>query len=209
MPIDPRRTPIYHITHIDNLPSILRAGGLHSDATLQLVGSVNNQIGYSNIKQRRMTEYRIACCGNRFVGEFVPFYFCPRSPMLYTVNRGNTGRPQGCQTEILHLVSDVWTGMSLGRVWAVSDGNAGSAYTEFTNSANALDAVNWPIVHSNDWGGSRMHAKASEFLVSDFYPISAITVIGCYNERTAQATRAILMQHGANIPVNVASNWYY
>lgn len=91
MPLDPT---IYHITEISNLPSIIH-NGLVSDALLANVPHA--VIGYSNIKERRMTEYRVPCCGNRFVGEFVPFYYCPRSPMLYTINNGNTGKPVGHQ----------------------------------------------------------------------------------------------------------------
>jgi hypothetical protein len=209
MSIDPRSTLIYHITHAENLADILTAGGLYSDVQLKLMGRDNSQIGYSHIKQRRMEEYRIAVCDQRFVGEFVPFYYCPRSPMLYTINKGNTGREPGCQTEILHLVSNAGVAMAMGRAWAVSDGNAGSAYTDFATGANALEIVNWSIVNSNDWGGSRMHAKASEFLVADFYPISAFTAIGCHNEQTAERTRSILQQYGVAIPVTVQRNWYY
>lgn len=209
MPIDPRQTPIYHITDIANLTDILASGGLYSDAALQVAGANPSQIGYTNIKQRRLTEYTIPCCGNRFVGEFVPFYLCPRSPMLYTINNGNTGRPKGCQTDILHLVSDVYRASSLGRHWAVSDGNAGSAYTTFSNAPGVLDTVNWAIVNSNQWGGERMHAKATEFLVADFVPIAVLTSIGCHNAQTAIATRGILNQYKIALPVNVVPHWYY
>jgi ssDNA thymidine ADP-ribosyltransferase, DarT len=93
MPRTPANTCIYHITDVANLPRILQSGGLYSDAALAAVGGPAQQIGYGHIKQRRMTQYRVDCCGNRFVGEFVPFYFCPRSVMLYTINQGNTGLP--------------------------------------------------------------------------------------------------------------------
>jgi hypothetical protein len=119
----------------------------------------HTEIGYSHIKNRRLNEYQIACCGGRYVGEFVPFYFCPRSPMLCTINKGNAARPAGSQKSILHLVSTVQRGYDLGRAWAISDGNAGSAYTTFANDANALDRVNWEIVESWNWAGDRMHIK--------------------------------------------------
>lgn len=209
MPVDPRTTPIYHITDIGNLDAIIRAGGLHSDAALVGAGARPAQIGYADIKYRRLNEYRIGCCNNRFVGEFVPFYFCPRSPMLYTVNNGNTGRAVGCQSDILHLVSNAFAGASLGRQWAVSDGNAGSAYTTFTNAADSLEGVNWTIVNSNNWAGARIHAKATEFLVADFFPVEALTSIGCQNAQTAAAAQAILAQHNLPLRVNVHPNWYY
>src|SRR5688572_18575557 len=107
MPIDIAVTSIYHITDIENLPAILATGGLVSDVALADAGAKPEVIGYAHIKHRRMHVTQIPCCGNRFVGEFVPFYYCPRSPMLYTINRGNTGRPAGCQRTIVHLVSTV------------------------------------------------------------------------------------------------------
>ena len=74
MPNQAAKTRLYHITDIDNLPSIVEGGYLLSDA---LVSSLPHRvIGYSNIKQRRLQQYRIPCCNNRFVGEFVPFYYC-------------------------------------------------------------------------------------------------------------------------------------
>src|SRR5688500_15149185 len=101
MSVRPEQTQIYHITESDNLPGILAEGGLHSDTAMTLRNP--KVIGHTHIKERRMNEIRVGCCGGRFVGEFVLFYFCPRSPMLFTINKGNTGRPTGCQRTIIHL----------------------------------------------------------------------------------------------------------
>ena len=121
MSTNPEQALIYHITDVENLPGILAESGLRSDA---LMAEKNpTVIGYGHIKEGRMKEIRVACCGGWFVGEFVPFYFCPRSPMLYTTNKGAMGRPEGCQRTIVHLVSRVRVGIGLDRAWA-SDGNA-------------------------------------------------------------------------------------
>jgi hypothetical protein len=142
---------IYHITDVENLPSILTDDGLYSDAVMAQRNST--VIGYSHIKQRRLTQITVPCCNNRFVGEFVPFYFCPRSPMLYTINQGATGRPPGCQETIVHLVSNVDAAVGLRRAWAVSDGNAGAYHTDFDSNLNALDALDWPAIRSRSWAG--------------------------------------------------------
>jgi hypothetical protein len=75
---DPKQVLIYHITHIDNLPGILKDGGLHSDAAM--AARDPKLIGYTEIKKRRLNEIHVPCCGYHYVGDFVPFYFCPRSP---------------------------------------------------------------------------------------------------------------------------------
>jgi hypothetical protein len=54
-----------------------------------------------------------------------------------------------------------------------------------------------------------MHAKATEFLVADFFPVTAFTSVGCHNEQTATAARAILAQYGSHLPVSVKPHWYY
>jgi hypothetical protein len=47
---------VFHITHLNNLASIIQSGGLISDA-IRINQKIGNQnIGYSHIKQRRCRE---------------------------------------------------------------------------------------------------------------------------------------------------------
>jgi hypothetical protein len=207
MPHDPRTTAIYHITDVANLPAILAAGGLFSD---EAIGALPHQvIGYAHIKVRRMTEYRVPCCGNKFVGEFVPFYFCPRSPMLFTVNKGSVpGRPAGCQKDIVHLVSDVQSGIDIGRKWAISDGNAGAAYTSFHGSLDGLDQLDWNAIRARDWRGLT-HQKMAEFLVEHSVPWTSITQIACYDQRVFQMVSSLVANSAHRPSVAVKPEWYY
>ena len=155
-----------------------------------------------------MEEITVPCCGNRFVGEFVPFYFCPRSPMLYTVNIGNTGRPVGCQRSIVHLVSTVEVAISQGKDWAVSDGNAGAFHTSFYAKLDAIAGLDWESIRATNWQG-RTHQKMAEFLVADSFPWTGIKQIGCHNAKVAGQVNALL-QNQAHLPVvNVQPSWYY
>jgi hypothetical protein len=209
MTVDPKKTKIYHITDVSNLAGILADGGLYSDAKMRALKREVTEIGYSHIKQRRLDEYKIKCCSGRAVGEFVPFYFCPRSPMLSTINRGSTGRPVGCQSTIVHLVSSFHTATSLGRQWAISDGNAGASYTNFSNGNDALQKVDWEIVGSNSWGGDRLHVKMTEFLISDFFPFASFVEIGCHNADVVKRVNKILGDAAASFEVHATPLWYY
>lgn len=210
MSIELAKILIYHITDVSNLAGILRDEGLHSEVTLQMAGVQPTVIGHSNIKLRRLQEITVPCCGNRFVGEFVPFYFCPRSPMLFTINRGNTGRTPGCQSQIVHLVSSVEIAVGFGRDWAFSNGNAGAYHADFFSDAADLESVlNWDIIKSNDWGGLRRHEKQAEFLVADFFPWEGVKVIGCYNTQTAQQVNALIADQQNAPTVKVRQDWYY
>lgn len=91
----PAAPKIYHIVHVDRLPSIIMAGGLLCDAEIvrrAAAGSAHGMgttIGMGSIKHRRLTQLTLASHPGLFVGECVPFYFCPRSIMLYLIHRAN------------------------------------------------------------------------------------------------------------------------
>src|SRR5437867_12770070 len=78
MTTPPARPKIFHITHVDNLRSIVAAGELLSDASMIARGGPLAGIGMSTIKQRRLA-LPVTCHANDHVGDYVPFYFCPRS----------------------------------------------------------------------------------------------------------------------------------
>jgi len=203
----PEQVLIYHITDVANLPGILADGGLHSDVAME--GRNPKIVGHTHIKERRMKTIRVPCCGGRFVGEFVPFYYCPRSPMLYTINRGRTGLPAGCQRTVVHLVSTVAAGVGLGRAWAISDGNAGAAYASFYADLQALDRLDWPAIRATDWRG-KTSQKSAEFLVADFFPWAAFQSMGCHDSEVAGRVRELLENHQLHRPeVAVKRDWYY
>lgn len=85
----PSSPKIYHITHVDNLPSIATATGLVSDARRIASELSCSLVGMSTIKQRRLERIEVDCHPGTKVGEYVPFYFCPRSIMLYILRMGN------------------------------------------------------------------------------------------------------------------------
>jgi hypothetical protein len=206
MPHNPEQVLVYHITDVANLPAIIAENGLCSDAVM--VKRSAEIIGYDHIKKRRLKEIPVPCCEWRKVGEFVPFYFCPRSPMLFTINKGNTGRPEGCQKSIVHLVSTMAAGIATGKAWAVSSGNAGAYHTTFSAKLDALDALDWVAIQEIQWQGMQ-HQKSAEFLVADFFPWTAIQEIGCQNSITADKVRSVLADATHRPAVAIKTNWYY
>lgn len=207
---DPSKIYIYHITDVSNLNSIIAQGGLKSDAALatqQATGQVNG-IGYSHIKTRRLTQTKVDCCNGRFVGEFVPFYFCPRSPMLYTVNRGNTGKTIGSQATIVHLVSSMTIGMSQNRDWAFSDVSAATGYPNFFNDPKDLNQLDWEAIKSTNWSGKSTQ-KQAEFLVADHFDWSGVLGIGCMTPVVTSQVQQIIGQSTHLPVVKTKPNWYY
>lgn len=202
----PEDVLIYHITDIANLPGII-ASGLQSDAVMVQSGQ-HSVIGYDHIKLRRLQEISVDCCESMYVGEFVPFYFCPRTPMLYTVNMGNTGKPAGCQRDIVHLVSSVGTGIELQRHWAFSDGNAGARHTDFYNDIDKLADLDWSTINAKYWGEKR-HQKQSEFLVAGQFPWRGIHFIGCHSQAAVERVQEVMRESTHQPEVSVKNAWYF
>jgi hypothetical protein len=125
------------------------------------------------------------------------------------VNRGNSGRPPGCQGDIVHLVSSVAAALKLDRPWAISDVNAGAGYATFSSDIDALETLDWDAVQARQWQG-KMSAKQAEFLVLDRFEWSSISLIGCHNANTATRVKAVLAGHAGPHPqVIVEGSWYY
>jgi len=108
MPV-PAQPKIYHIVHVDRLASIVNEGCLWSDAEVQNRQPSGTTIGMEDIKLRRLTELTLGSHSGLFVGECVPFYFCPRSVMLYLLQMRNhpAFSYRGGQESIVHLEADL------------------------------------------------------------------------------------------------------
>lgn len=215
--MSPRRPPreirIFHITHIRNLPGILEAGCLWSDLRLK-ESQPEVIIGFDHIKQRRLERIGVTCHSGTKVGEYVPFYFCPRSVMLFVIYRRHHDLAyRGGQPDILHLVSTVETAVELAgdRPWAYSDGNASAGYTGFYNQLERIDDfVNWQAVRATNWSDPAIkEKKQAEFLVYDFLPWEAIEEIGVFDSEVADRVTRILEGAAHRPEIRVRRDWYY
>ena len=81
----PSQPKLYHIVHVDRLMSIVADGGLWCDAEIVRREPPGTTIGMNAIKQRRLGELTLTSYPDLYVGDCVPFYFCPRSIMLYLI----------------------------------------------------------------------------------------------------------------------------
>jgi len=72
MTIPPAQPKIYHITHIDNLASIVTAGYIESDGRRFRAGMNQTAIGMTEIKRRRLFELDVPCQPGTKVDDYVP-----------------------------------------------------------------------------------------------------------------------------------------
>jgi hypothetical protein len=212
IPVSPK---IYHITHIQNLSKIIANQGLVSDAKRIQSNLQCSLVGMSDIKQRRL-KIEVSCHPGTKVGEYVPFYFCSRSIMLYILHKGN--HPdlsyQGGQNPIVHLQSDVnsviqW-GNANGVKWSFTNTNASSGLVDFYKNSSDLSQIDWNAVNSNNFNNPQIkHGKQAEFLMFDFFPWTLVEKIGTINTAMATKVQASFLNTGHQPIVAVEQTWYF
>ncbi|MGO7728124.1 DUF4433 domain-containing protein [Rhizobium johnstonii] len=208
----PANPKIYHIVHVDNLASIVAEGCLWPDSVMvQRQGAA--VIGNNEIKTDRL-RLPVACHTGTKVGDYVPFYLCPRSVMLYVIskrNHPNVAYRDG-QGPVVHLVSDLrdvveWANAQK-RKWAFTDINAANRAADFYNDLSDLDKLDWNAIKASSWMSRRDH-KMAEFLLHQSFPWELVKGIGVISETTGARTMAAYGQAKHRPPVKVKQEWYY
>ena len=70
----------FRILHIDNMPHVMKYGLVHNDSPFASDSFV--PIGDMSVMDARSTQQ---LPDGSFLSEYIPFYFGPRSPMLYNI----------------------------------------------------------------------------------------------------------------------------
>ena len=149
----------------------------------------------------------------------MPFYFAPRSPMLYRIacdHRDSiAGRYQGGDRPLVYLVAQVGDIVRAGLDWVATDGNAVTATTEFSSDLEALDTlVDWPLMKAERWNNTeedpdRQRRRLAEFLVHQRVPLSLIRGIAAYDDHNEALVRDAMTGHQLAERTTVRTRWYY
>jgi hypothetical protein len=219
MPV-PQQPKIYHICHVDRLPSIVADGWLWCDGEIARRAPAGTTIGMNAIKQRRLEELSLATHPGLHVGECVTFYFCARSVMLYLIYQGN--HPEltyrGGQGPIIHLEADLRAAVTWAdsepRRWAFTLSNAGAYYFEDRADLAQLGEINWDAVAARQWSGRSIspavkEGKQAEFLLEHSFPWHLVERIGVHSDAIYAQTLRALPPDGHRPAVEVRRDWYY
>jgi len=214
-------TPIYHITHIDNLPRITQTKGLWCDAERIRQGFGSVGVAHEPLKERRtrtpvQKQSRQIVAAGGVLADYVPFHFCNRSPMLFSIHTGYVAGYDGGQREFVHLVSSVEQVIQGDRRWCFTDGHAVEAVTEFFDTIEELNQLDWSVITHWSWRKTvvdpdRKRRKQAEFLVHQSFPWSWFEQIGVFDTVMQQQVKNILTaENPAHKPaIVVQRRWYY
>jgi len=204
---------IYHILHYDKLSSVIDAGYLWSDAVMSVNIPIGTTIGMNSIKQRRLTELFLESHPDLYVGQCVPFYFCPRSVMLYMMSvKSSELTYQGGQDNIIHFEIDLYKAIAWAdansKRWAFTNSNAGSYYFEDTNDITNISQLDWTTIQSNYWMGNQ-DTKQAEFLCEHSFPWELVERIGVNTMETYKKVQKILSTTTYKPKLEIINSWYY
>lgn len=178
----------------------------------------NNDLNYRNIAHhsiRLRRESTVVPCGpgGKLV-DYVPFYFAPRSPMLYTIHRNNVEGYSEGQHPIVHLVSSTQAVKESRRDFVFTDGHATMELTEFFDELRHLDRIDWDVMGLRYWYDTdvypdRKRKRQAEFLVYQFCPWELVFEIGVIDSTMQEQVRANLERTAHQPIVTVRPDWYY
>lgn len=210
----PPQPKIYHIVHMDRLLSIISDSCLWCDAEIVHRAPVGTTIGMKDIKQRRLNELTLTSHPDLYVGQCVPFYFCPRSIMLYLIHQSNHPEMiyKGGQDPIVHLEFDLNTAVSWSEMknlrWAFTLSNAGSRFFEDRCNLKHLNEIEWSAVQARNWQSCK-EGKQAEFLVEKYFPWKLVERIGVHSARAYQHVANMILKSKHKPYLEVKPDWYY
>ena len=196
---------LYRMTHIENIPHILQYGITHKD-------SQNTNTNFVAIGDRSLIDTRnnkvVRVDNGDFLnfgapeiilGEFIPFYFGMKMPMLYVIqNGGNFVEKATAPKDIVYLVCSANGIIHSGIEYYFSDGHATDRYTTFYDqafSSNLPSIVDWTAVGAPYWSGQEnlniKRKKQAEFLVKEDIPVPHLLGTVCYNNLAKEKLMAM------------------
>ena len=197
----------FRITHIDNIPHILKNG-------LVKAGSPLHDENYVPIGDPQIIGLRgdIEVKGYR-IGDYIPFYLGPRSPMLYVIQHGYNGVQRVEPEKIVYCVIRLDDLINNNIDCIFTDGHAVSFLTSFysrdkLSSINAI--VKFDDVYSSQWNSDDdldlKRRKEAELLTKIDLPVQFLRGFVVYNNKA----KDFLIEKGvADNMIAVMPSYYY
>lgn len=173
----------FRLVHIDNIPLILKYGIVRKN-------SVNASSNYVPIGDNSIINIRATkkVLNNRTLSDFIPFYFGPRSPMLYVIQKGFNNVARHNADDIVYLVIKISDVINKGIKCYFTDGHALDSLTKFyeSNRLNQLNQiVDYDDVYQKYWCSDDdldlKRRKEAELLIDQDLPANFIKGIVVYS----------------------------
>jgi hypothetical protein len=208
-------TAAFRLVYIDNLAIYLRRRALHAPNHSPADGEVWRATHDVDIQGRRAARAVSAGPGGVLL-DYVPFYFGPRSPMLYRLHTGWVDGYTEGQEPIVTLVVAVEEIAAAGHHLVFTDGQALVQYTSFYDELSRLGELDWETIHTTSWNKTpedpdRQRRKQAEFPAHRELPWDLVRGIAVCNDAAVRRVEALLSTFDPSLsrPVAIWRDLYY
>lgn len=204
---------LFHFTHVANLPSLVEHG-LQCDSEVRRLQRLRVEVAETQIKEHRRKR-PVPLAPRGFVADYVPFYFAPRSPMLFAIQKGKVRTYRDGQSKFVYLVTDVARLTRSGRPFLFTDRNASLKTATFESDLQRLpELVDLKLMAAKMWNSTpeepdRKERRMAELLVHQRLPFSAVTSIGVQSQEIAQTVSAAFGTMTNPPIVQIQPGWYF
>lgn len=202
-------TPLYRITHIENLAGLLARGCDCSPNLAKVENITKRAISHKDIMDKReQAAVRVPPGG--VVADYVPFYFGPKSPMLYAIKQGKVEGYQG-QKEIIYLVTTAEAVAAQNLPFMFTDGHGIISYVNHYNQLADLPKLFWNVINAHYWNDfvDGKCRRQAEFMVKDKFPLNLVQEIGVMDEAMRQQVKKLVDAAAFRPLINVRREWYF
>lgn len=196
------------MTHIQNIPHILEYGITHSS-------SPNANPDYVTIGDGSLIAVRneFPLTNGRTLGDYIPFYFGVRMPMLYVMQKGFNMVAATPAVEIVYCVTSVNKVIDLQLDFVFTDGHARNRLSTQYSPADLVNIdsiVDWRAIEATYWRDEAdldlKRRKEAEFLVLGDIVVDGILGFIVFNE---DAKKRIVDYGASDSKVLIKSKYYF
>lgn len=200
---------LYRMTHVQNIPHILKHGITH-------ISSSSRNKNYVAIGDGSLIGARnnFLMPSGKTLGEYIPFYFGPRMPMLYVMQCGFNGVTPVRPSDVVYCITSVKSIQAAKLDFVFTDGHAVDGFSEFYNPRDLKrieSIIDSKAIKSKYWKADDdldlKRRKEAEFLVEGDIPIQAIEYFAVYDAATAAQLKNLTGYK--NQTVIVKPNYYF
>lgn len=207
---------IYHMTHIDNLASVLENGYLYSRNKVQALG-VHTRYGAGKCVEDTRS-VKLSAIDGHTLGDFALFFFAPRSAMLGSISR-HPGGYAASEDDMIYLVADFkkvrnWADAN-GIRWEVSGRNClsptpGISVDNDFAEKDVSPSLPHPAIDTlYPQSANEDSEHMAEFHLLDGLPIDLIDEIVVKTPEKSDYVDRVLKSNGKGIAVRVDKDWYF
>lgn len=197
----------FRISHIDNIPHIVRNGIVKADSPLR-------DEHYASIGDRQIIRVRGEMVVKGYkISDYIPFYLGPRSPMLYVIQHGYNGVQRVDAENVVYLVVRLDELVSNDVDCIFTDGHALSSLTNYytKDKLPIIDKiVRYDDVYSSRWDSDTdldlKRRKEAELLIKNDLPVQFIKGFVVYNE---QAKVKLMAMGVDSVKIAVRPEYYF